>query len=61
MFIHCPLELLYNNVNKELHLQELYSSVRASRNSQKCFGIFFAGSIFAQTVDLLILALTVYL
>ena len=30
-------ELLYNNVNKELHLQELYSSARASRNSQKCF------------------------
>jgi len=28
---------LYNNVNKELHLQELYSSARASRNSQKCF------------------------
>ena len=54
-------ELLYNNVNKELHLQELYSSVRASRNSQKCFKIFLAGSIFAQTVDLLILALTVYL
>jgi len=33
-------ELLYNNGNKELHLQELYSSARASRNSQKCFEIF---------------------
>jgi len=33
-------ELLYNNVNKELHLQELHSSARASRNSQKCFEIF---------------------
>jgi hypothetical protein len=33
-------ELLYNNVNKELHLQELYSSARASRNSQKCFEKF---------------------
>src|SRR5690606_6370349 len=33
-------ELLYNNVNKELHLQELYSSARASRNSQKCFEMF---------------------
>jgi len=32
-----PFELLYNNVNKELHLQELHSSARASRNSQKCF------------------------
>jgi hypothetical protein len=32
-----PYKLLYNNVNKELHLQELYSSARASRNSQKCF------------------------
>jgi hypothetical protein len=31
---------LYNNVNKELHLQELYSSARASRNSQKCFEMF---------------------
>jgi len=48
---------LYNNVNKELHLQELYSSARASRNSQKCFEIFFVWSIFAQAVDLLILAL----
>jgi len=52
---------LYNNGNKELHLQELYSSARASRNSQKCFESIFAGSIFAQTVDLLILALTVHL
>ncbi len=42
-------------------MQELHSSARASRNSQKCFEIFIAGSIFAQTVDLLILALTVYL
>ncbi len=55
------IELLYNNVNKKLHLQELYSSARASRNSQKCFKVFLAGSIFAQTVDLLVLALTVYL
>jgi hypothetical protein len=55
------IERLYNNVNKELYLLELYSSARASRNSQKCFEIFLAGSIFAQTVDLLILALTVYL
>ena len=54
-------ELLYNNVNKELHLQELYSSARASRNSQKCFEMFLYEAFFAQTVDLLVLALTVYL
>ena len=60
LYILLP-ELLYNNVNKELHLLELYSSARASRNSQKCYKIFFARSIFAQTVDLLILSLTIYL
>jgi len=45
----------------KLHWQELHSSARASRNSQKCRNRFSGSCIFAQTVGLPFLALTMHL
>jgi hypothetical protein len=50
-----------NARKQSLRLQELCGSARASQNSQKCFRKNMAGSIFVQTVGLLILALTAHL